>query len=102
MGCSALSHFALGITNIFPLGFKPSLQINMPGLVWLTFYSPLGRWVSSLRAHQTAGAVRKNSKGWRLGSRQMLGQPSPQPGGLEGYFVSPQAGVAAGSFATAL
>lgn len=101
MGSSALLYFVLGITSIFPW-VSCLLQVDKSDLVWLTFYSPLGRWVSSPRAHQTAGAVRKNSKGWRLGSRQMRGQPSPQPGGLEGYLASPQAGVAAGGFATAL
>lgn len=74
----------------------------MSGLVQLTFASPLGTWVSSPRAHQMAGMVRKNSKGQRPGSRQMLGQPSPQPGGLGGFLVSPQAGMVAESFATAL
>lgn len=58
----------------------------MSGLVWLTFYSPLGRWVSSLRDHQTAGTVRKNSKGVETREQADAGSAFPTAWGIRRVF----------------
>lgn len=70
----------------------------MSGRVQLTFYSPLGGWVFSPRAHQMAGIV----KGRGTREQERAGPAFPTAWWIRGVFGESTSRRGGGEFATAL